>query len=339
MKYLLKLARFISLTDQEKLIQEIKSILESNLSKDDQYKVFNDIWAPKNRILLICKTPIKEKLLEKIASMIGVWQIVAINTEEEYVSVKDVIQRLYEIMKEFNNFSIETNFLRGSKFHRKALLERWKKKFTRPSIINGSETKNKYYLEVNPKKYRIGKIIQFSAHQEVNIKENLPVFLIIQNPHSKLEIADFIRIGISFSIPVYIACEIRNKKTITDLLEGAKKIVKGWNKTDIKIIEDIKPIIESNSVIAFSMWTKKGEKSLKEFIVAFDKKTLVNSGTKLGLLFGNEKSGLTYIARKIIHPNIYSLGPHSSEPLRASQAATYALGIISSTLFEIHKGI
>lgn len=334
MKYLLKLARFVSNKEQVELIREISSLLLNNSTKDNQSKVTADTWAPKNRIQISCNSPLKNDLLENISSKIGVWQVIAINTEKEYLSIKDTIKELLDLVSEKKSFSLDIQIFKGAKFHKRAFHERWIKKQKDPIIVDVTETKYNYYLEVKAKKYRIGQIRKQSSSLDKRIENKIPTFLIIQNPHSKLEIADFIRIGIMFSIPIYINCESQNLKTVNDLLLGAKKIIKGWNKTKIFVIESLSEIIDSNDIIAFSMWSKRGERELKEYISALNNEYLIKKRNKLGLLFGNEMSGLTYEARKLIHPNIFHLGPSSSEPLRASQAASYVLGLIACTLLD-----
>jgi tRNA(Leu) C34 or U34 (ribose-2'-O)-methylase TrmL len=104
-----------------------------------------------------------------------------------------------------------------------------------------------------------------------------------------------------------------------DSLEAVKNFLKenSFDKGKITIIKDIDIIKNNYEIIGFSMWGKDTLESL----------TKVSNKKKL-LIFGNEKRGLLKSTMESCF-KVIKIGS-SSEPLRATQAASFALGYIFS---------
>ena len=81
-----------------------------------------------------------------------------------------------------------------------------------------------------------------------------------------------------------------------------------------------------NQTFGFSLW---GTSPITELITKIKGiKTQIPSKNMINFIFGNEETGLPLKIRDQI--SIYRIGTQASEPLRASQAAAYALGTLLS---------
>ena len=118
--------------------------------------------------------------------------------------------------------------------------------------------------------------------------------------------------AIVFKVPLRISTE--NDTRTVHAISDAKKIVKGHEKCKVDVYKTTKQAIEGLDAVAFSLWGDKHETYLK--------KNKVDA-----LVFGNEERGLKLDSQKACKAVVH-LGPKSSEPMRATQAAAYALGIM-----------
>lgn len=190
-------------------------------------------------------------------------------------------------------------------FHAKAIEDRFlrKNKF--------DDTGIKLYLEAKQRGHktycRIGKVILDSTQQV----QKCEIALLLENSVNSNEIADFLRLGVALGCKIIFKTNIDLTKAIND----AKKIFKS-NKINYTTISDLKEI-NDYYLIGFSLWGKENEKSLLDV-----------KENKIMLLFGNENRGLLKETLDSCNKTVY-LGPKSSEPLRANQAAAYAYGILN----------
>jgi hypothetical protein len=231
----------------------------------------------------------------------GLSQIIELYDEFEVNNISNIVDRLnkYKIKQ------INSKIKKDLSFHAMAIEERYlrKNKFVDDGIILYLEAKkrgNKTYC-------RLGKII--SDHSQIDAKKEIS--LLLENTQNSNEIADFLRLGVALNCKIYFKTNVDMTKVIND----AKKIFKS-NKINYTIIADLKEIKEYY-LIGFSLWGKESERALQSI-----------NENKIMLLFGNENRGLLKETLDSCNKTVY-LGPKSSEPLRANQAASYAYGILS----------
>jgi hypothetical protein len=231
---------------------------------------------------------------------IGVSQIIELYAEFPVNTITDVVDKIskYKIKK------INSKIKKDLKFHEKAIEDRFlrKNKFDEKGITLYLEAKHRLGHDF----CRIGKIIL--EQENNNIKKEIS--LLLENTTNSKEIADFLRLGVALNCKIFF----KTNTDISEVIRDAKKIFKS-NKSNYIIISDLKEITDYY-LIGFSLWAKESEKSL-----------LTVNESKIMLLFGNENRGLLKETLDVCNKTIY-LGPKSSEPLRANQAAAYAYGIL-----------
>ena len=225
------------------------------------------------------------------------------NRIDTTITIKEPIATLSNYTDNASSFFLMTKIFKGAKFHDHAFRERWKKMFSDREISKSAQIH--YYLEVKDKFYRLGKIIHpFVEYTNNRFSNNFT--LVLQSPKSKNEIADFLRLGVAFSCRICFSCDEQEKETLVNLVNKGKQIIKGWNKTSIEIFDTVEEAIGDLHPIAFSLWTRKNEQDYIDHIKKIGE-IENNKAKKVALVFGNEQEGLSLLARKLIHPNIFSL--------------------------------
>jgi len=294
-KYLINLARFVSYKEKKEIFKELKH---------KGYVVENDSWSYRR---LIVNKLIKSK--PYAASIIELKETFFPKT------ISETVERL----KKYKIKEIKAKIGREVPFHAKAITDRYLKK-------------NKYnksgqiiYLEANmidgKPAVRIGIYLDIYNQQNNNNKNinkqstiNKYPDLAIESPYTFGEIADFVRLSKIFKIKVYIAT---NKDKDSEEAINEFKKTNSFDKGNIEVIDYISKLKDKYEFIGFSMW---GKNTVQDILKN-------NSKNKL-LIFGNERRGL----RKSTMDMCTSLIriAKSSEPLRATQAASFALGFIYS---------
>jgi len=255
-----------------------------------------------------------------------VWQIISLLEENSYKSLKQVVTHISQLSRADQTLQITCHFLKGARFHEQAFRDRWKKIDGRPFTLNAPVH---YYLEVRETAYRLGKIVVLN-----HITPTYPplnVVLVLQNPRTRYEIADFIRLGIMFNCPIRLTCDNQPAAVVLALLQHAKAIMKGWQKTQIEVLPTLAEAIQDTIPLGFSLWSHKNEYTLFQYLQQLFDTSISEPHPglpPLALVFGNEQEGLSLQARKLLPQRVH-LGPPSSEPLRASHAAAYVLGILA----------
>jgi len=294
-KYLINLARFVSYKEKKEIFKELKH---------KGYVVENDSWSYRR---LIVNKLIKPK--PYAASIIELKETFFPKT------ISETVERL----KKYKIKEIKAKIGRDVPFHAKAITDRYLKK-------------NKYnksgqiiYLEANiidgKPAVRIGVYLDIYNQQNNNNKNTNKQSTIkkypdlaIESPYTFGEIADFVRLSKIFKIKVYIAT---NKDKDSEEAINEFKKTNSFDKGNIEVIDYISKLKDKYEFIGFSMW---GKNTVQDILKN-------NSKNKL-LIFGNERRGL----RKSTMDMCTSLIKiaKSSEPLRATQAASFALGFIYS---------
>ncbi len=292
MKALLTLARFVSPSEQQEIVSKIASM---------EYEVKPDSLAPQRR--LIVNGPVGGKLFE----VEGVSQVIVLHADKRTKTLGEAAKVVAETAKKLNldAFTVRLKRLGDVPFHEKALKERVRKKCKH---IAGRT------LYVEAKKTRDDVIIRVGLPETFFTEAKKDFVLVLESPKTPHEVADFLRLAIVFDLPLRISLE-GDLRTLQALQE-AKKIVKGHEKTKVMTYKTTLQAIRGRKAVAFSLWGDKSEEWLK-------KSPEINA-----LVFGNEERGLKLSSQKecvgVVH-----LGPKSSEPMRATQAAAYALGVMA----------
>ncbi|MDD4662266.1 MAG: TrmH family RNA methyltransferase [Candidatus ainarchaeum sp.] len=326
-QYLINLARFVSYREKKEIFKELK---------DKGIKTSNDSWSYR-RFILDRLPPNKPY----VASTIELKETFSPKT------IADTVDRLdkYKIKE------IKAKINAGVPFHAKAIVDRYlkKKKFEDNGKIIYLEAR----MESDNPVVRIGEYINLSnilenrnnskakersahptqsAQNKNNLnrnpklkdtsnilnKNNLKDFpdLAIESPYTLGEISDFVRLSKTFKMKVFIITNKDNEceETIRKFLE-----TNSFNKGNIKVIKAFEEIENDYTFLGFSMW---GKVSVQEIMQT-------SMGKPKLLIFGNEKRGLL---KKTMDKcsKIIKIETSSSEPLRATQAATFALGYIFS---------
>lgn len=232
----------------------------------------------------------------------GVSQIIELYDEFQVKTITDIIEKISKYQIKQINAKIKKNL----NFHAKAIEDRFLRKnsFSKKGIILYLEAKNR-----GPKTYcRLGKIVS-NFESFLKTKE---ISLLLENTTNSKEIADFLRLGVALKCNIFF----KTNKNLDKEINNAKKLFKS-NKINYKIISNLKQI-KDYYLIGFSLWGKESEKALFKV-----------KENKIMLLFGNETRGLLKDTLDACEKTIH-LGPKSSEPMRANQAAAYAYGILHS---------
>jgi serine/threonine protein kinase len=275
--------------------------INRNISKEEFEKIILNLRS-KNIKFKIDSWNYNNILFDKLPNFFpGISQIINLQDEFEIKTISDIIEKLTLMKIKKINYKLKKDL----KFHAKAVEDRFLKKskfFDDGAII---------YLEAKHrlgKTYcRIGELI--SENYDVLLKER-EIAILLENSKNSQEIADFLRLGVALKCKVYFKSNV----DLTKEINNAKKLFKS-NKSKYNIISNLNEI-KDYYLIGFSLWGKESEKSLLEI-----------NQKKIMLLFGNENRGLLKETLDACNKTIY-LGPKSSEPLRANQAAAYAYGIL-----------
>lgn len=231
-------------------------------------------------------------------------------------------------------------------FHRKAIVDRFlkKSKFIKTGKI--------IYIEAKPgtnrpePEVRLGIILdernsrllgdnsrtpnKFDDKKKINInkkeqsfssfKKNMPGTqihpdLLIESPKTIGEISDFVRLSKTFKMKVYIST--LNDPDCARAISEFKNL-NTFEKADVEIIQFSDDLKKEYLLVGFSLWGKDKVSSLSN----------LNIGSKrLLFIFGNEKRGLKKSTMDMCD-RVIKIGENSSEPLRATQAAAFALGYL-----------
>ncbi len=291
MKTLITLARFVSPSEQKEVAGRISEM---------EYHVHSDPFAPQRRLI------VEGKADGKLFEVEGVSQVIPIVMEGQTKTLSEAAKLIINAARKqkLSSFTIRAKLFGDVPFHERALRDRVKKKIKHPAGRT-------LYVEAHKKGggvyIRVGLPIQF--HTEAKT----PVVLVLESPKTPHEIADFLRLAIAFKAQLRISME-GDLRTL-HALEEAKSIIKGHEKTKVMTYKHTADAIAGLDAVALSLWGDKGEKWLSK------------SGAQ-ALVFGNEERGLKLSTQRQCKAVVH-LGPRSSEPMRASQAAAYALGVLS----------
>ncbi|MHA1512952.1 MAG: TrmH family RNA methyltransferase, partial [Candidatus Hodarchaeales archaeon] len=146
--------------------------------------------------------------------------------------------------------------------------------------------------------------------------------LVLYSPHTVQEVADFFRLALTFNTQVILTDENDQVETIVQEVE--KTYFKGISKISFEITDSLESLMKkkvSTKVFGFSLWGNSPIADLRKKIHIKKR-----SPGEILFLFGNEETGLPLWIRDEIP--IFHIGQKASEPLRASQAAAYAFGMI-----------
>ncbi|NHJ02428.1 MAG: hypothetical protein EAX86_09860 [Candidatus Heimdallarchaeota archaeon] len=322
---LVKLARFITPKEQEK----VREIFNKNLIKYSiENKVLTDNWRAKNRFLIKLEKPQTSKLLERVLSHPAVISVISFENglfDWESSSFSALIKEIVRYLRMNNSTErCALDFRRIGKIpiHRKAVIDR----LQRNKIQVLEDNDFILYIEIrqgeNSKIYvRLGR-----KHPKMIQDEKLgkvPI-LVLFSPFTLQEIADFFRLGLVFNTTILFSDENHRVKNLVDQVE--KTYFKGISKVNYRIIPSIEDHIEKEleNCFGFSLWGNKTTEELEKDY--FLRKKALKTNQNLYFIFGNEETGLPLSIREKIP--IFRIGNKSSEPLRASQAAAFALGTI-----------
>jgi len=307
--YLLKLSRNVVESERRQLKKKLERMLKRE--KTAKFKVMDDPWSKKGRIL------IEGFITREIIDFPDVWKVIELNTAGKIVhTLKDTTDLINDYLDTdshgFDESGLEIKIHRNVPFHSKAILDRLNRKTPGEKRAYFEARKTVRGIEI-----RIGRIL--TSYNFISIPN---VTLALISPRTKQEIADFIRLSIHFGVEVIISYETRENE-IHDLMKKAKLIALGYQKAKIRLVGKNDEIFKDDYMpIGFSLWSHSTEKDMIKYI------TEIPPGKRLLLVFGNEDRGLPGKLREQLG-RIYHLGPASSEPLKASQAASYALGVIA----------
>ncbi len=327
---LVKLARFVTQKEQDQLAKELNYTLGeySNI-----VRIVNDTWGSRNRLLI--QLPDVTKLSSKIRKTIlhspGVNTLVLFtkdNFEYETSSLSHLLTTLEDyISNTVKTNTVEINFQAFGRvpFHKKALLDRLKKK----GILHQKAAKFHLYLEVKQDiqvkesipiiKVRLGE--KFLMNASVENKPE-PPSLVLYSPYTTQEVADFFRLALTFNVNLLFTDENRSVKQVIAKVETT--IFKGISKVKYRVVPSLTKILQENEkegIFGFSLWGSEPIINLPKVIASTGKNT-----RELFFIFGNEETGIPLAVRKLV--KMFYIGNKASEPLRASQAAAYALGLL-----------
>ncbi len=341
MYLLLKLARFVTTEEQNHLIKKIEKYF---YQFTNSIQVENDTWASQNRLLLKLEDQKNSKLLsnielhvEELINKPGIVSVITIpsslyNWESE--SLTALINEITTFLKGNNATEYSLDLLGFGKtvFHKKAIQDRLKKK----KFVDSSNSNFKLYLEMRSQKVqnikngmthiaRIGRKYIPTIYSTKTLFSFSPQ-LILYSPYTVQEVADFFRLSLAFNIPIILTNE---NGRVEKLIEKVRtSYYKGIDKIEYRITLSLANYIlkSKDQTFGFSLW---GTSPITELITKIKGiKPHIQSKSVINFVFGNEETGLPLNIRDQI--SIYRIGTQASEPLRASQAAAYALGTLLS---------
>ncbi len=331
MYLLIKLARFITSEEQKEILKEIEKYFKS-VSKSVQIR--NDDWISKNRLLI--KFDLLNKNIDEITQelfrKVGITSIIAIpptlfNFDSE--SLGFLIHLLTDYMKKngFTDFSLDLLNIGKVPLHKKAIIDRLQKRNYKYNL----NSKFQIYMEIRSNhrhketrniQVRIGRKYKPAIY---SYKDRMFIpKLILYSPFTVQEVADFLRLSLTFNLTVIMSNE---NDLVEKLINKVKKTYfKGINKINYEITPSVNEFLINSKQrsVGFSLWGTKPIDDLSELI-----RDIISKNTDkpvINFIFGNEEVGLPLSVRKKIP--MFRIGFEASEPLRASQAAAYTLGTL-----------
>ena len=324
MMYIINLSRFVSINEKKEIMVEIKK---------QGIDVKPDPWSS---LRLITDKPIFNK--PYIANVIELKETFFPKTLAETVDhlrlydIKDINAKIWDNVP-FHRKAIVDRFLKKSKFIKtgKIIYIEAKPGSNRPepevrlgiiledrdprSLGANSRTPNKFddKPKVDNRKEQASSPFKKSAQGSAIYPD-----LLIESPKTIGEISDFVRLSKTFKMKVFIST--LNDPDCARAISEFKSL-NSFEKADVEIIQFSDDLKKDYVLVGFSLWGKDKVSSLYS----------LNSGTKnkkLLFLFGNEKRGLKKSTMDICD-KVIKIGDASSEPLRATQAAAFALGYLS----------
>lgn len=253
------------------------------------FKAKQDLWSSKS---IICdKLPSNEAYFANI-----------IELKEEFSP--ETLTDLISVLAKYKIKKIKAKIGNNVPFHEMAIIQRFKRKnkFDETGNVVYVEARNIYKLEV-----RVGILLE---NQIVEHKYN---DLAIESPKTVGEISDFVRTSKVLGNKVYIIT--LNDRVCLQAIDAFKR-ENIFDKANVEIIDSVDKIKDKYTLVSFSLWGKNTLSNLKQ-----------NSNENYLFLFGNEERGLlksTMDKSKFV----IKIGNKSSEPLRATQAALFALGYL-----------
>ncbi|MFW9779870.1 MAG: TrmH family RNA methyltransferase [Candidatus Heimdallarchaeota archaeon] len=341
MYLLVKLARFITPQEQVEISNEIEKSSNQFITV---VQVRNDTWATKNRLIVELKLESPdspsfnvEQYVQALLKKPGLASAVIITTDMynwESKSFSMLINALTEYLNvnETSEFNLEFVSIGKVPFHRKAIIDRLKKRNLRYlEKINFVLYLEAFSTNTNKKAStpsilcRIGRKFSPIISPEADYGNFVPQ-LVLYSPFTAQEVADFFRLGLAFSIPVFITDE--NNRANDLIKKVSKRYYKGLDKIEYHITPSLSEFLEEyeETCFGFSLWGTTHVIELPKFIERV--KSSTSERKDISLIFGNEETGLPLFVRKKIP--MFRIGIQTSEPLRASHAAAYVLGMLFS---------
>jgi len=328
---LVKLSRFVTPEEQDILIQDLNRQLKNYSNK---VRIKNDPWGSRHRILItiVDSVSLTKEMINAILSNPGVNNITVFQ-QKLFERRIDTLSQLITILIEFirNNtdkktINIDFHALGRVPFHKKAILDRLKKK----RIRNDLKSDFKLYIEVKQsQEIREGnREIHIRIGEKTTRQTDKPLSqiptpkLVLYSPYTVQEVADFFRLALTFKTQIILTNE--NNKVEEIIQEVEETYFKGITKISFEITDSLESLMKkksSSKYFGFSLW---GNSPIADLNKHFRSKK--RSSEEVLFLFGNEETGLPLWVRNKIP--IFHIGQKASEPLRASQAAAYAFGMI-----------
>ena len=138
--------------------------------------------------------------------------------------------------------------------------------------------------------------------------------LLIESPKTIGEISDFVRLSKTFKLKIFIST-LNDPDCARAIAEFKKSNT--FDKADIEIIQFSDDLKKDYTLVGFSLWGRQTVSDLSS----------LSKSKKQLFLFGNEKRGLKKSTMDMCDL-VIKIGEGSSEPLRATQAASFALGYL-----------
>jgi tRNA(Leu) C34 or U34 (ribose-2'-O)-methylase TrmL len=280
-------------------------LLARNTTNKEQHRIElelggrEDTWAPSGRILAKSAP----------AKIEGASTIVPLDVFDEPTKTLGDVARLARGVAERHGltaFDVQLKAFGDVPFHARAIRDRMskKKEFT-------SNPESVIYVEAKPAEGAI--LIRMGVICKEG-RADAGAVLVLEHPTTWHEAADFIRLGIALGVEVRFVT--LGDRLSMNAIDEAKQVARGWRKARITVVESVDEALGQQN-IGFSLWGTADESALKSL-----KPPLV-------FLFGNEEKGLSLETKRKCS-QVIRLGPKSSEPLRSSQAAAYALGALTA---------
>jgi len=328
---LVKLSRFVTPKEQEVLLKDLNYKLRDYSNK---VRVKNDPWGSRYRILIsiVDNISFTREIIDTIMLNPGVNNLIEFQ-QKTFETRIDSLSQLMRILIEYiksktdeNTVNINFHALGRVPFHKKAILDRLKKK----GIKNDQQADFKLYLEVKQGQealdnkggiqLRIGK--KFIRQSNHHLSQFPTPILVLYSPYTVQEVSDFFRLALTFKTQIILTNE--NNKVEDIIQEVEKTYFKGITKVSFEITDSLESLMKKMSTskfFGFSLWGNSPIADLNNKYLAKKR-----SPEDFLFLFGNEETGLPLWVRDKIP--IFHIGQKASEPLRASQAAAYAFGIM-----------